>query len=208
MRQRRIWITGLGLVTPVGTGVDAFRAGLRRATSPVKRIDRFDPTPFRSQVAAQVDDFDPLAWMPPKTARQLDRFSQFGMVAGRLALEDAAFQPGQDGAADPVLKAAGQTFPIFQWHDDTFTLPEGAVRLAGNGVARNQAFRVGRAAYGTQFHFEADRRLVEEWNTAFAEYLAERQPDWPGRHEGEAAKHGPAADAAGLAMARAWVALI
>ena len=51
------------------------------------------PSPFRSQVAAQVDDFDPLAWMPPKTARQLDRFSQFGLVAGRLALDDAGLQP-------------------------------------------------------------------------------------------------------------------
>ena len=99
--QRRIWITGLGLVTPIGTGVDAFRDGLRRASSPVKRIDRFDPSPFRSQVAAQVDDFDPLAFMPPKTARQLDRFSQFGMVAGRLALDDAGLRPGSDGAAAP-----------------------------------------------------------------------------------------------------------
>jgi 3-oxoacyl-[acyl-carrier-protein] synthase II len=102
MTRRRIWITGLGLVTPIGTGVDAFRAGLRAATSPVKRIDRFDPAPFRSQVAAQVDDFDPLAWMPPKTARQLDRFSQFGMVAGELALADAGLRPGQDGGADPA----------------------------------------------------------------------------------------------------------
>jgi 3-oxoacyl-[acyl-carrier-protein] synthase II len=93
--RRRIWITGLGLVTPIGTGVDAFREGLRRATSPVKRIDRFDPSPFRSQVAAQVDDFDPLAWMAPKTARQLDRFSQFGMVAGQLALDDASLRPGE-----------------------------------------------------------------------------------------------------------------
>ena len=101
MTHRRIWITGLGLVTPIGTGVGAFRAGLRAATSPVKRIDRFDPSPFRSQVAAQVDDFDPLAWMPPKTARQLDRFSQFGMVAGQLALDDAELRPGQDGGADP-----------------------------------------------------------------------------------------------------------
>jgi 3-oxoacyl-[acyl-carrier-protein] synthase II len=99
--RRRIWITGLGLVTPIGTGVDAFRAGLRRAESPVKRIDRFDASPFRSQVAAQVDDFDPLAWMPPKTARQLDRFSQFGMVAGRLALDDAGMRPGEAGAPDP-----------------------------------------------------------------------------------------------------------
>ena len=101
MTRRRIWITGIGLVTPIGTGVDAFRAGLRAATSPVKRIDRFDPSPFRSQVAAQVDDFDPLAWMPPKTARQLDRFSQFGMVAGELALADARLRPGEDGGAAP-----------------------------------------------------------------------------------------------------------
>ncbi|MGP1674193.1 MAG: beta-ketoacyl-[acyl-carrier-protein] synthase family protein [Candidatus Limnocylindrales bacterium] len=99
--RRRIWITGIGIVTPIGTGVDAFRAGLRAARSPVTRIDRFDPSPFRSQVAAQVDDFDPLAWMPPKTARQLDRFSQFAMVAGRLALDDAGLTPGADGAASP-----------------------------------------------------------------------------------------------------------
>jgi 3-oxoacyl-[acyl-carrier-protein] synthase II len=99
--RRRIWITGIGLVTAIGTGVDAFRAGLRAGHSPVTRIDRFDPSAFRSQVAAQVDDFDPLAWMPPKTARQLDRFSQFGMVAGRLALDDAALVPGAPGAPGP-----------------------------------------------------------------------------------------------------------
>jgi 3-oxoacyl-[acyl-carrier-protein] synthase II len=99
--RRRVWITGLGIVTAAGTGVDAFRIGLRDARSPVKRIDRFDSSPFRSQVAAQVDDFDPLAWMPPKTARQLDRFSQFGLVTGQLALADAGMQPGVAGAASP-----------------------------------------------------------------------------------------------------------
>ena len=99
--RREIWITGIGVITAVGTGVDAFRTGLRAGVSGVRRIDRFDPSPFRSQVAAQVDDFDPLAWMPPKTARQLDRFSQFGLVAGQLALEDARLSPGQAGAASP-----------------------------------------------------------------------------------------------------------
>lgn len=99
--RRRVWITGIGIITAIGTGRDAFRAGLRAGHSPVKRIDRFDPSPFRSQVAAQVDDFDPLAWMPPKTARQLDRFSQFGLVVGRLALEDARLVPGAPGAPDP-----------------------------------------------------------------------------------------------------------
>jgi 3-oxoacyl-[acyl-carrier-protein] synthase II len=96
---RRVWITGLGLVTPIGTGRDAFWAGVHRASSPVRRITRFDPATFRSQVAAQIDDFDPVAYMPARTARQLDRFSQFGLVAGRLALDDARLVPGSDGAA-------------------------------------------------------------------------------------------------------------
>src|SRR5690242_21168752 len=99
--RRRVWITGIGPITAIGTGRDAFRDGLRNGRSPVRRIDRFDPAPFRSQVAAQVDDFDPLAWMPPKTARQLDRFSQFGLVAGRLALEDAGLRPGAPGGPRP-----------------------------------------------------------------------------------------------------------
>src|SRR5580765_7946061 len=97
----RVWITGIGIITAAGTGLEAFRAGLRAGRSPVKRIDRFDPSPFRSQVAAQVDDFDPRAWMPPKTARQLDRFSQFGLVAGTLALNDGRMRPGEAGAASP-----------------------------------------------------------------------------------------------------------
>src|SRR3954454_13186628 len=98
--RRDVWITGIGIVTPIGTGVDAFRAGLREGRSRVRRIDRFDPAAFRSQVAAQIDDFDPVDHMDAKTARQLDRFSQFGLVAGRLALEDARLAPGEGGAAD------------------------------------------------------------------------------------------------------------
>ncbi len=99
MTRRRVWITGLGLVTPIGTGRDAFWAGVQAARSPVRRIDRFDPSPFRSQVAAQVDDFDPLDHMDPKTARQLDRFSQFGLAAGQLALRDAGL--AADGGVAP-----------------------------------------------------------------------------------------------------------
>jgi 3-oxoacyl-[acyl-carrier-protein] synthase II len=99
--RRRVFITGLGIITPIGIGVDAFRAGLRAARSPVKRVDRFDPSAFRSHVAAQVDDFDPLAFLEPKVARQLDRFSQFGLVAGRLALDDARLVPGAPNAPAP-----------------------------------------------------------------------------------------------------------
>ena len=113
-----------------------------------------------------------------------------------------------EAKADAVLGALPEEFPIFEWHDDTFSLPKGAVRLAGSEVARNQAFRVGRAVYGFQFHFEADRPLVREWSEVFAPLIAPRHPDWTDRLDGEMARHGPAADAAGLAIARAWVAAI
>ncbi|TIT97265.1 MAG: GMP synthase, partial [Mesorhizobium sp.] len=96
----------------------------------------------------------------------------------------------------------------FQWHDDTFDLPEKAVRLTGNDVAQNQAFRIGRAVYGFQFHFEADRPLVRDWSTSFATLIADRHPDWAGKLDDEMARNGPDADAAGLAIARAWVATI
>ena len=92
--RRRVWITGLGLVTPIGTGRDAFWEGLHAARSPVKRIDRFDPSPFRSRVAAQVDDFEPTTYMDAKAAQRTDRFSQFAIAAGRLAIEDAGFRTG------------------------------------------------------------------------------------------------------------------
>jgi 3-oxoacyl-[acyl-carrier-protein] synthase II len=101
MNRRAAWITGIGVVTPIGTGRDAFWSGVRAARSPVKRIDRFDPTPFRSQVAAQVDDFEPTDHMDAQTARRLDRFSQFGLAAGRLAMADAGLRPGVGGAAGP-----------------------------------------------------------------------------------------------------------
>lgn len=112
------------------------------------------------------------------------------------------------GTADPVLGVMPRTFPIFQWHDDTFVLPAHAAHLASSTIAANQAFRVGRAAYGFQFHFEASRELVRQWNADFAPWLAENRPGWTERHEEDAATHGAAADSAGLTLARAWVAAI
>jgi 3-oxoacyl-[acyl-carrier-protein] synthase II len=97
---RRVWITGIGVISPIGTGRDAFWAGVHAARSAVRRIDRFDPSPFRSQVAAQIDDFDPADHMDAKTARQLDRFSQFALAAGRQALADAGLEGNADGSAN------------------------------------------------------------------------------------------------------------
>jgi 3-oxoacyl-[acyl-carrier-protein] synthase II len=94
----RVAVTGLGPVTAVGTGRDAFWEGLRACRSPVRRVSRFDPSPWRSQLAAQVDDFDPADFMDGRQARRLDRFMHFAIAATRLALDDAGLAPGD---ADP-----------------------------------------------------------------------------------------------------------
>ena len=112
------------------------------------------------------------------------------------------------GRADPVLSAVPDSFPIFQWHTDTFTLPAGAVHLAANQTAAIQAFRVGKATYGTQFHFEASRSVVRDWLTSFPEAIDQMLPGWAVDHPNLAATRGAPADAHGLALARAWVSLI
>ncbi|MFZ5750874.1 MAG: type 1 glutamine amidotransferase [Pseudomonadota bacterium] len=112
------------------------------------------------------------------------------------------------GRGDPLLAGLPGAFPIFQWHNDTFTLPEGAVRLARNGAAENQAFRVGRASYGTQFHFEMSRSVIEAMARDWRDTMLGLDPDWESAYPARAAGDGVAADAAGLAIARAWVAQI
>lgn len=131
---------------------------------------------------------------------QLGTAPEFGWCD--VALTDA-------GRADPVLSQLPPSFPIFQWHSDTFTLPPGTTRLAGSGMAQNQSFRIHRATYGMQFHFEASRRVVADWNREFPDSVERMQPGWLATHHPERAPvQGAQADAAGLAIARAWVALI
>ena len=112
------------------------------------------------------------------------------------------------GRADPVLGHLPATFPIFEFHTDTFSLPDKAVHLAQTKTAPNQAFRIGRATYATQFHFEANRAVVADWTREFPDIVQDRQNGWAQAHPALAKTYGTASDAAGLAIARAWVALI
>ncbi|MEO8199945.1 MAG: beta-ketoacyl-ACP synthase II [Gemmatimonadota bacterium] len=89
VEQRRVVVTGIGVITPIGIGREAFWNGLRRGQSAVKEITRFDPSPFKSRIAAQVDDFHASDHVEDRRARRLDRFSLFSIAASRLALEDA-----------------------------------------------------------------------------------------------------------------------
>lgn len=116
--------------------------------------------------------------------------------------------PTAAGAADPVFSALGDGAPLFHWHNDTFELPEGAVHLASSSQTQNQGFRLGRATYAFQFHFEAALPEVTDWSAGFADMIAKDTPDWPSRLPLEAAKHATRADATGKALSEAWVRLL
>jgi GMP synthase-like glutamine amidotransferase len=80
-----------------------------------------------------------------------------------------------EGRADPVVGALPAVVRALQWHQDTFDLPAGAVRLMRSDVYENQAFRFGERAYGLQFHLEVDMSLADEWSRVPAyEASAER----------------------------------
>ena len=116
--------------------------------------------------------------------------------------------PTAAGRRDPVIAALGEGAPLFHWHLDTFTLPPAATHLAASAMTPIQAFRIGRATYGIQFHFEANRTLVEKWSADFAPVIAAYAPDWAVERPRAAALYGPRADAAGAALARAWIGVV
>ncbi len=99
--NRRVVITGLGLVTPIGIGTDAVWTRLHEPRTAVATITRFDPTPFRSHMAAQIDDFDPVEALSARQARRTDRCSQLALAAAQLALDDAGIVMTNE-AADRV----------------------------------------------------------------------------------------------------------
>lgn len=95
---RRVVITGIGAITPIGLGREGLWAGVRRGRSAVRRVTRFDPSPFPSQIAAEIDGFDPLDFMDAKKARRLDRFSQLAIATSRQALDGAGLVPSGEDA--------------------------------------------------------------------------------------------------------------
>ena len=92
MTKRRVVVTGLGLITPVGIGVAESWANIINGQSGIGKITKFDCSVFPSQVAGEVKNFDPLAYIPPKDARRMDTFIQFGIAAGIEAFKDSGIE--------------------------------------------------------------------------------------------------------------------
>jgi 3-oxoacyl-[acyl-carrier-protein] synthase II len=101
--MKKVVVTGMGVISPVGNSVTEFGAVLRAGTSGVGRITRFDAGAHRVRIAAEVKDFDCSQWMDRKEARKMARFTQFAVAAARQALDQAGLL-GTDGriTSDPL----------------------------------------------------------------------------------------------------------
>ena len=81
--SRRVVITGMGAVTPIGNNVEDFWANIKKGTVGIGPITKFDTSDYKAHLAAEVKDFDPLQYMDKKSARRMEVFSQYAVVAAR-----------------------------------------------------------------------------------------------------------------------------
>ena len=108
--KKRVVVTGLGVVASNGIGKDEFWKSLKEGKSGINKITRFDVSTYPCQVAGEVNNFDPLYYMDPKTAKRMDRFSQFALACAKMAVEDAGVKVGNgylDNAGVVVGSAIG-----------------------------------------------------------------------------------------------------
>lgn len=94
--SRRVVVTGLGAITPVGNSVEEFWNGLKEKKVGIGPITYFDTTEYKAKLAAEVKDFDPKNYMDPKTARRMEQFCQFAVAAAKEAIEDAGLDMSQE----------------------------------------------------------------------------------------------------------------
>ena len=96
MQKRRVVVTGVGLVTALGTGTEKTWKGLCDGCCGVDRITRFDPTQFSAQIAAEVKDFDPLQWCEKKDLKKMDYFIHYAVAAADFAMKQSELTIGPD----------------------------------------------------------------------------------------------------------------
>ncbi|WAS97684.1 beta-ketoacyl-ACP synthase II [Nannocystis punicea] len=107
MTGRRVAVTGVGLISPLGVGNDENWRSLCAGRSGIGPITRFDASAMTTRIAGEVRDFDPTRWIPKKEVRQMDLFIQYAIAAAAMAVEDAKLGPPDDPERFGVYVGAG-----------------------------------------------------------------------------------------------------
>ena len=149
-KNNRLVITGMGAVTPIGIGVDEYWKNLLDGVCGVSEITRFDTDELPVKIAAEVKDFDPLAFMPKKLTREMDVFMQYGYAAAMEAIEQSGgdiAEPERMGIV--VGTALGGIAPIAETQDGISkgehkkVSPRFVPKIIGNEVAAQIAIAKG-----------------------------------------------------------------
>ncbi len=130
-RQRRVVITGMGALTPLGLSVEAFWQAMMRGDSGAAPITYFDTADFPTHFACELKGFDPLAYFDRKAARRLDRFAQYAQVVADQAVEDAGLdsETMSDEEKERVAVIFGSGIGGFtSFYEQTRNLIENGVR--------------------------------------------------------------------------------
>ena len=112
--RKRVVVTGLGLITPLGVGKRMFWDALAKGKSGVQRVTRFDASGYPCQVAGEVYNFEPLDFLPRKKAGRMDRSVQFGVAASKMAVEDAGLDLARE-SSKRIGVAIGTTLGGQEW---------------------------------------------------------------------------------------------
>ena len=108
MYNNRVVVTGLGAVTPIGTGIDNFWNALLAGRNGIGKITQFDTTGFRSLLAAEVKDFNAEEWLDKKSVGRMDRFTHFALAASIMAMKDSGLDSFDfDGNRAGVIVGSG-----------------------------------------------------------------------------------------------------
>ena len=145
---RRVVVTGLGLVTPLGTGVEKTWNALCAGESGIRRITRFDPAGYDAQIAGEVTDFDPARFIEKKEIKKMDTFIHYAVGAAQLAVEDAGLKVAPEEATKVgvyIGSGIGGLGSIEHYHDvlkekgpgrvSPFFIPMTIINLASGQVA-------------------------------------------------------------------------
>jgi 3-oxoacyl-[acyl-carrier-protein] synthase II len=120
--EERVVITGIGVVTSLGIGVDPFWQNIKAGKSGVSMIRSFDASMLPTRFAAEIHDFQPENWMEKKEARRMDRFVQFAVAASRMALEDSGLKITEENADEVGVLIGSGIGGIITFEDQYRTL--------------------------------------------------------------------------------------
>jgi 3-oxoacyl-[acyl-carrier-protein] synthase II len=125
MALKRVVVTGLGALTPLGKTVEEYWQGLTDGVSGCDMITQFDATKFKTRFACEVKDFDPTVYIDRKEARKMDRFTQFAMIAADEAVKDAGITPENANPDRVGVIFASGIGGLISFQDEVITFAKG-----------------------------------------------------------------------------------